>query len=180
MEANPRELWGLPPTIPTMADIFNNPTALATWLVVVAAARAFSVFLGWFVPEKLRLGLFAGVKPEAVTGVEFRLAARLMSIWTLTTCMMCLVAASNLDNPALLAATAATFAIAILFLAIELTAGTVTPLTVITPFFFASASARAPPVVDDGSVAPPPHAGSPASHGHSCRLADCRALCRPC
>ena len=117
------------------SSLVTGPHALRNWLVLVAGLRLLSVVLGYAVPMTLQTRVFSRTSKQQFTP----LVARTFAVWTAVTCVVTLVTAFNLDNPALMATCAATFAIALAYFAMELLVyRTVSLATVALPCFFAS------------------------------------------
>ncbi|KAK9805834.1 hypothetical protein WJX73_005799 [Symbiochloris irregularis] len=79
-------------------------TALRRWLVAVALLRCLSVYLGFFNVSTFKNNLF-DLQPDLVND----LYGRTFAIWTLTTCVLCLICAKNPCVPAIYGATLASF-----------------------------------------------------------------------
>jgi hypothetical protein len=134
-------------------DGLLSESVVKWWLLAVAGFRIFSVVLGHVFPGKLQQGLFRGpatAKLDAARDIPFNLAARQFAAWTLTTCLLCVVAAFNLDSAPMVVATGFTFVIALAVFAVELQHGTVTPTSIAAPFLIASEHPWARVVVEGG------------------------------
>ncbi|KAK2075649.1 hypothetical protein QBZ16_001757 [Prototheca wickerhamii] len=73
------------------------------------------VFFGFFDPDKLRTNVY-NVQPDLVTDLQ----GRTFAVWTLTSCVLCLICARNPCIPAIYGATLASFAIALVHFIVEL------------------------------------------------------------
>ncbi|GMH41063.1 hypothetical protein BSKO_08973 [Bryopsis sp. KO-2023] len=89
--------------------------ALRRWLIVVAALRLLSVYLGLFDVAKFREYLF-DLKPELVTD----LYGRTFATWTFLTCALSIICSRSPENPAIYGATLVSFVIALLHFGTEL------------------------------------------------------------
>eukprot|EP00878_Enallax_costatus_P003825 GHUV01004041.1.p1 GENE.GHUV01004041.1~~GHUV01004041.1.p1 ORF type:complete len:159 (+),score=27.27 GHUV01004041.1:183-659(+) len=98
-----------------MSQMSGSVKALSRWLVVVAALRLLSVYIGIFDPVKFRTALI-DLQPALVSD----LYGRLFATWTLLTCGLCLICARNPTNSAIYGATLLSFVVALLHFLTEL------------------------------------------------------------
>lgn len=120
--------------------IASNGTYLSRWLVFVAGLRGLSVFLGYLVPARLSTNLFTRANRAGGVKQYTNLTGRTFAVWTLVTCAVCLFSAANLRNTPMLMLAVSSFAIADMYFAIELAAGTVSIPSIASPFIIASTS----------------------------------------
>eukprot|EP00898_Chlorokybus_atmophyticus_P003191 jgi/Chlat1/3873/Chrsp26S04167 len=85
---------------------------LPVWLVVVGLLRLLAVVLGILKPETVRQQVFPNTP---VTGTH----ARTFSAWTFTTCMLCMLCASDMHSRTIYLATLLSFVIALVHLGSE-------------------------------------------------------------
>lgn len=86
----------------------SNVKALSRWLVIVAALRLLSVYIGIFTPDRFRTALI-DLQPDLVND----LYGRLFATWTTLTCGLCLICARNPTNAAIYGATLLSFVVAL-------------------------------------------------------------------
>lgn len=111
-------------------------TALRRWLYAAAILRLFSVYLGFFDPTKFKTNLYSR-KPEQVTDLH----GRTFAVWTITTCMLCLICAKDPKVPAIYGATLFSFLVAFLHFAAELLIfKTTSPASAISPLLVSGVS----------------------------------------
>ncbi len=110
---------------------------LSLWLYFVAALRLLAVFLGYAMPQRLTTNLFTRA-PKEVTG----LTGRAFGVWTLVTCVLCVITAGNPDPAGpVFFATLLSFVIAGAFFVVELLVfGTVTVRSILSPSIVAGVS----------------------------------------
>ncbi len=89
-------------------------TLLRVWLICVASLRVLSVFLGYLQPATLAKSVF-GLATDQVTP----LTARTFGIWTLLSAIVTLMCALDLESGPLYRTTMASFAVALLYFALE-------------------------------------------------------------
>lgn len=89
--------------------------ALQWWLRIVAGLRCFSVLLGYFNVSRFRTNLFTLAPEDQVSDLQ----GRTFGIWTSVTCMLCILAAENLDQSAIILATIGSFVIALIYFLLE-------------------------------------------------------------
>lgn len=110
--------------------------ALRRWLLLVAALRLLSVYLGFFDFEQFRTKLF-DLKPELVTD----LYGRTFAIWTMLTCALCIICSRDPCNKAIYGATLLSFVVALFHFTLEvLVYETMSFSSAITPIFIAGIS----------------------------------------
>lgn len=97
------------------AQSMPSVTALRRWLVFVAFLRLFSVGLGFAAPQRLHTNLYTE-RPDLVNELQ----GRTFAIWTLTTCILCLICARNPCVPAIYGATLLSFLVALAHFLLEL------------------------------------------------------------
>lgn len=89
--------------------------ALRRWLVIVALLRLLAVFLGFFMPTKLVENVYDKAPYQAN-----ELVARMFATWTLLSGGLCLICARNPCVPSIYGATVFSFAVALLYVLLEL------------------------------------------------------------
>lgn len=87
--------------------------SLSIWLLFVGLCRLSAVYFGFFNVWALRVAVFSKLK------VMQDVHGRTFGVWTLVTCLLCVVTALNLDNEALYLVTFLSFVFALGYFLLE-------------------------------------------------------------
>lgn len=103
--------------------------ALPRWLVFAGCLRLFSVYLGYFDPDKFKIAVY-NVKPFLVNGLQ----GRTFAAWTLLSSTLCIICSRQPKNRTLYGATLFSFFVALAYLSAEVVIfETMSWKTIITP-----------------------------------------------
>jgi len=95
-----------------MAQTSKN--LLQGWLIIVAVARIYGIYLMWFKPEFYRNSIYT-LQPAEATDLHLRLSG----IWTSVSLVLCLLCAFDLKSASIRLATLYSFIIAVVHFSSE-------------------------------------------------------------